>query len=186
MNDTADHYLAGYPRKSVLIWRLAHAGPPVYLIVALAQIAGHLIYGADGPPGVITWPLTLAVVFVAVGHALHHAILCGICMAKSPLDGAAEAERRDGRLRSYHSVRLSVVLVAICFLVPISHLLFDYPPLVMALLMDSTMLLGAVMFHVNLVHRLLSLWCPYCPRHGGGDDDEVVPVPVPPSSHASV
>jgi len=34
---------------------------------------------------------------------------------------------------------------------------------------------------VELKHRPLARWCPYCPRWGGGDDgpEEVAPTPRP-------
>jgi hypothetical protein len=58
------------------------------------------------------------------------------------------------------------------------------PDIIGRLAFNLSFLEIAVMMHVEITHRLLEPWCPYC-DWGEGGDHEPAPEPTPPLGRAT-
>lgn len=165
--------------------KLAHASPRIYLTLAIAY---PLMGVAVNIPGIETVGIVVAVVIFVVQLTLvaatsnHERALCVTCGAMTPLDGAAEAAKRDHLLRRWHRKWFALPGIAAVVVGVLLVLLFDLPGLVMDLGVSTCLTYTALAQRAAIVHRVLYPWCPYCRRRRrweDGGDHEPTPDPDP-------
>lgn len=151
----------------------AHKEPAVLVLLFASAFPAALL----GWPG-WAWP-TLSVIGVTAilaNRVRHRRSLCTRCAAKTPINPAQAVARSRWALWLHHrddeAFTVSLVLIAAYYLVP-------KPFNALCQLALFAMIIAGVC--VDLKHRPLARWCPYCPRWGGGDDgpEEVTPTPRP-------
>lgn len=176
---------------SNVVARLAHAAPPVMAVLA---VLFPITMTAMAFPGVGTASLTLCIAVVIVEHVIvfatlrHRRMLCTICAAMTPLDGAAAVAKWNGDLRRFHTRRLWLVSLFLPIAGPISVLLFGLPPIVIQLSLGAMLAMVAIGFRAWNRHTVLEPWCPYCRKYRRWEDEgEPEPSPDPsPSGHVQV
>lgn len=164
----------------------------------LLMFAGHYSHLAVGPALALSmandaagdritpllWVTSAAWILAAIPLAAdlgyHAERLCERCINATPLDAAAEAERRRPVLRLHHAARIRVAalagLLAATLLVTGSH----HPPPGWARAAHAVFLLaGGVLLGSDFRHRKLYPWCPWCRWDGGGDHEVSPDVPAP-------
>jgi hypothetical protein len=165
------------------LWRLAHIAPIGYLATAAAfvtidlSLSRPLAFWVGVSIAALAIPMFLA-------HWRHENALCGICAAMTPLDGDAAARKQAIQLRLFHKARLiaSIVLAVLTGIVVADWLFL--PHIIGQLAFDLSFLEIAASAHVDITHRLLEPWCPYCHWDEGGDH-EPAPEPTPPVGQAT-
>lgn len=175
-------------REPWIVPLLAHWSPAMF--VATAVLA--LVPWGTGPTSwliVTVW--NGAYLATMIAEAIHnYRYLCHRCAASTPLDGAAEAQRRHRSLNFLHAIadrRWLSMTLGIGFLVMIISpaplvLVFGPQPWYVVCTALPLAWFGIQSF-LLLRHRPVQPWCPKCHWDDGGDDEEspIVPEPVAPS-----
>lgn len=184
--DTIQHPdYPGIPKWRVLLWRLAHAAPWGYGLLASIQIVALLTGLRDNPVYVwIAFALTpLGTAFFAA-VILHRDRICLVCAAITPLDGPAAAEKSARQLNFYHNAKLRLGLLGALLLVAFACVFFigDSTGL---LIMHVTSIVLAYIWFTDTTHSVLRPWCPHCRRGRRDDREHFEPVPPPPGPTAT-
>lgn len=165
-----------YPRAMVVAWRLAHLTPWVVLAFTVAYIVSTVL---GQRPVVLAFAASGVLVTNVVLFILHGRFPCGLCAARTPLNGPAEAERHAGALNRHHG--------GVTAIVPLALLLADvlvgqriYAAWVSASVFTFALTLLVFSYRDEMKHGILRPWCPHC-QQGRGYDGPFEEVPVPPA-----
>jgi hypothetical protein len=146
---------------------IAHSAPPLY--AATATLNALLGLPADAHDW-ITVPirhlLLLAAVAIVVCLTLH-TDSCGVCAARRPADGAAQAMRHGGQLAAAHHPRKTVIVTSMV-VYGLLLTIGDGWLTAQGLRAWSNLALDlaiAVAMHIAITHSLLRPWCPRCQNH---------------------
>lgn len=149
--------------------------------VTLALSAADDVTGRHVAPllwvAVAAWALFIIALGADLGH--HKERLCERCIATTPLDAQAQAERRRPVLRLHHALKIRTAVTAVLLALSLWVTRGRHPP-GWSYLADAVFLAAlGVSLGSNFWHRKLYPWCPYC-RWGDGGDHEASPdVPAP-------
>lgn len=118
----------------------------------------------------VAWVLWLFDLMI-VDKSYHDARLCERCIAATPLNPEAAAERWDRCLQLEHSgFRMSLVLFTVVGLNLWIQTYHDW----IGYLTDALVLMSiVVVYGAEYAHRRLYPWCPYCHWRDGGDPEYV-------------
>jgi hypothetical protein len=168
---------AAYPWSARLTERWGHLAPQALMVSIAAVILLRLHPPAD-PVTVLGVSLAL-IMFVLTSWLLmrrHDKGLCEHCMAGMPLNPSELAVRYKRRFWLSHSgAEPRYVIPYFAVLVGSSFLPGQIGLLIWALVQTSMIYL----ILAYSTHRRLQPWCPWCRDDGGGQDDPVVPDPLP-------
>lgn len=132
---------------------------------------------------------TLLLVFLVIELTTrgHFSRVCVPCMASVPEDGGIRVQRRRWRwaLRAHHVIRdrrsIYVVMPVVAMLIGFNVAMGPASTTVLWVNTVANLVVYSVMSGVTLIHRPLTMWCPWC-RWDEGGDHEHVPDPVIPGT----
>jgi hypothetical protein len=165
------------------LWRLAHIAPIGYLVTSVMFIVIDLTLSRPFGLWVGGTIVALAIPML-LAHTRHENTLCGTCAAMTPLDGSAAARKHAIQLHLFHKARFIASIVQGLLTAVVVANWFFMPDIVGRLAFNLSFLEIAVAMHVEITHRLLEPWCPYCDWDEGGDH-EPAPEPTPPLGRAT-
>lgn len=152
--------------------------PPAMAVNGVVA-AGEMV--GIAPPEPLIVPTTIAVVAWMLAGAVHGTRPCLACADELPLDGSAEAERKQNRLRVCHAVsswlnRKRMLLLIVAMVIGIvAPKALGYPAISSGVLV-AMVAISAPLMACTQTHAQLRPWCPWC-RHRGDDDESQVGAP---------
>jgi hypothetical protein len=174
---------AGEPRRDsrllMLIGHYAWLAVAVSVIISITDDATErnvtpLVWAADA-----AWFAFIVAVVADFGY--HTARLCERCIAGTPLDAQAAADRWKPVLRLAHArkARVAALMVLLGVNLTIEQVYGKHPP-GWTYAVDAGLLLAlGASFASDFRHRKLYPWCPYCHWGHGDGPREASPAPDP-------
>lgn len=158
------------------------------IVMIWAMLAGIPIIWMDlgGWPGKILSYAQLMVMTGGMLMSMRHrtAGLCEKCIEHMPLDGAEQAQKRQGALKTMHVLWQGRGQNMVWFLIGVVLLATAgafAPAGVLRHMADSVMMLPLVALFIGYhVHERLQPWCPFC-HWGNGGEEEPSPEITPSS-----
>jgi hypothetical protein len=151
-------------------WRIL--GPLVHhrtAVVAgwLVTLLAYLLWPRQILPTLALLVAIVAYLVATFAEVRHFGLLCVRCMARFPVDGARQAQRKRPWLRCQHFLVVPLSLLGLA--AAAAAMLLSAPALLIVTVGETLV----VVYSVH-THRLLQFWCPWC-----GDDGPSVAEPDP-------
>lgn len=143
----------------------------LYFMVGWASAVAYqtFITTTNGLVNLAEWITFIGAMACLYADVRHVAMICTRCAREFPLDGAEQAERRVDVLRAWHTLTIAGSVAQFALL----GLYFLWlPAIVFALIIQTGQ------HWLNVMHRRLMPWCPWCKGWNHGDDAPISP-PVP-------